>query len=57
MLPLSFRVNVSKTPPSHWLIDSRATEHMALPCKYFTYSPCPSNKKIATTDGTPVAST
>jgi hypothetical protein len=53
-LPLSFGFNVSETAsrPS-WIIDSGATDHMTPSSKQFsTYSPCPSNKKIATADGT-----
>ena len=35
-----------------WVIDSGATNHMTHSSQKFnTYSPCPSNKKIATTDG------
>ena len=46
-------INVSKTLPSLWVLDSRATDHMTPSFKYFsTYSPCPSNKKIATADCT-----
>ncbi|RDX78686.1 hypothetical protein CR513_40998, partial [Mucuna pruriens] len=53
MLPLSFGFNISKALLSLWVLDSRATDHMTPSSKYFsTYSPCPNNKKIATTDGT-----
>ena len=52
--PLSFGLNVSDTPFTHyWILDSGATDHMTPIPKYFsTYSPCPSNKKISTADGT-----
>ncbi|KAL2336894.1 hypothetical protein Fmac_011340 [Flemingia macrophylla] len=52
--PLSFGLNVSDTPfNNYWILDSGATYHMTPLAKHFsTYSPCPSNKKIATTDGT-----
>nr|KYP41064.1 Retrovirus-related Pol polyprotein from transposon TNT 1-94 [Cajanus cajan] len=42
------------TPFTHyWILDSGATDHMTPLPKYFsTYSPCPSNKKISTADGT-----
>nr|KYP63418.1 hypothetical protein KK1_017987 [Cajanus cajan] len=53
MLPISFRFNVSKIIPSLWVLDSGATDHMTPSSKFFsTYFPCPSNKKIATADGT-----
>ena len=38
--------------PNSWIIDSKATEHMTnSSLKFSTYSPCPSNKKIALVDG------
>ena len=38
--------------PNSWIIDSKATEHMTISSlKFSTYSPCPSNKKIALVDG------
>ncbi|RDX92255.1 hypothetical protein CR513_25638, partial [Mucuna pruriens] len=35
-----------------YVLNSGATDHIASSSKYFTYAPCPSNKKIATADGT-----
>ena len=51
--PFSFGLNASETPFKHsWIMDSGATDHMTHSSKFFsTYSPCPSNKKIATADG------
>lgn len=53
-LPLSFGFHVSETPSNlFWILDSGATDHMTPSSKQFsTYSPCPSNKKIVTADGT-----
>lgn len=50
----SFGFNDSDTPFTHyWILDSGATDHMTPLPKYFSiYSPCPSNKKIFTADGT-----
>ncbi|KAK2433017.1 putative mitochondrial protein [Trifolium repens] len=52
--PISFGLNVSNTPSNRcWILDSGATDHMTPLARHFsTYSPCPSNKKIATADGT-----
>nr|KYP44617.1 hypothetical protein KK1_033899 [Cajanus cajan] len=52
--PCSCGFNVSNTPFTHyWILDSGATDHMTpLPKHFSTYSPCPSNKKISTADGT-----
>ncbi|KAJ9543952.1 LOW QUALITY PROTEIN: hypothetical protein OSB04_023659 [Centaurea solstitialis] len=49
----SFGFNVSDLTLKHsWIIDSGATYHMTHSSKRFsTYSPCPSNKKISTADG------
>ncbi|XP_073219751.1 uncharacterized protein [Cicer arietinum] len=48
------KVEGKDTPFTHyWILDSGATDHMTPLPKYFsTYSPCPSNKKISTADGT-----
>jgi len=53
-IPYSLGFNVSDTNFSHsWILDSGATDHMTpLPLYFSTYSPCPSNKKISTADGT-----
>ena len=52
--PFSFGLNVSDTTFNHyWILDSEAIDHITPLAKLFsTYSPCPSNKKIATADGT-----
>ena len=52
--PFSFGLNILDTPFTHyWILDFGATDHMTPLPKYFsTYSPCPSNKKISTADGT-----
>ena len=35
-----------------WILDSGATDHMTFNSKHFTkYNPCPSNRKVQTTDG------
>lgn len=49
----SFGFNVSGLPLKYsWIMDSGATDHMTHSSNLFsTYSPCPSNKKIATADG------
>ncbi|KAK2354846.1 putative mitochondrial protein [Trifolium repens] len=50
----SFGFNASDKPYNqYWILDSGATDHMTpLPTHFSTYSPCPSNKKISTADGT-----
>jgi len=50
---LSHVFNASdKSFPNSWVIDSGTTDHMTHSTqKFSTYSPCPSNKKIATADG------
>jgi len=52
--PFSFGLNASDIPlKQYWILDSGATDHMTpLPTHFFTYSPCPSNKKISIADGT-----
>nr|KYP46425.1 hypothetical protein KK1_032000 [Cajanus cajan] len=53
MLPLSSGFNVSKTLPSHWVLDSKATNYMPPSSTLLSaYSPCSSNKKLAIADGT-----
>ncbi|CAJ2666495.1 unnamed protein product [Trifolium pratense] len=46
--------NASNKPYNqYWILDSGATDHMTpLPTQFSTYSPCLSNKKISTADGT-----
>ncbi|CAJ2663478.1 unnamed protein product [Trifolium pratense] len=46
--------NASDKPYNqYWILDSGATDHMTpLPTQFSTYSPCLSNKKISTADGT-----
>lgn len=53
MLLTSHGLNVSDTPFSNsWIIDSGVTDQMTnLSQNFSTYTPCPSNKKIATADG------
>ena len=45
--------NASDKPfNQYWILDSGATDHMTpLHTHFSTYSPCPSNKKISTADG------
>ena len=49
--PYALNVSISKVA---WVVDSRATNHMTLLSShgFVSYSPCPSNKKIAIVDGT-----
>jgi len=56
---ISFGLNALDAPFTHYLIlDFGSTDHVTLLPKYFsTYSPCPSNKKISTTDGKFIATT
>lgn len=51
--PISLGINVSdKDIRNSWVIDSGATDHMAHSSLLFTtYTPCPSNQKIAMADG------
>ena len=51
--PTSIGLNVSsETFSNSWVMDSGATDHMTnLLNGFFTYLPCPSSRKIATTDG------
>ena len=47
-----YALNVS-TSKGTWIVDSGATDHMTQSSHGFiSYNPCPSNKKIATADGT-----
>src|ERR1044072_3289719 len=52
--PFSFGLNASDTHYNQfWILDSGATDHMTpLPNHFSSYSPCSSNKKISTADGT-----
>ena len=54
IVPTSFTLSVSNiNRTTTWLVDSGATDHMTQSAHEFvTYSPCSSNKKIATADGT-----
>ena len=49
----SFGLNASdKNYNPYWILDFGATDHMApLPKHFSSYTPCPSNKKISTADG------
>jgi len=49
----SFGLNVSdKNYNPYWILDFGATDHMTpLPNHFSSYTPCPSNKKISTADG------
>jgi len=49
----SFGLNASdKNYNPYWILDSGATDHMIpLPKHFSSYTPCPSNKKISTADG------
>ncbi|TXG47841.1 hypothetical protein EZV62_027135 [Acer yangbiense] len=54
IVPTSFTLSVSNiNRTTTWLVDSGATDHMTQSAHEFvTYSPCSSNKNIATADGT-----
>jgi len=49
----SVRFNTSDKPSNrYWRLDSGVTDHTTpIPTHFSTYSPCPRNKKISTTDG------
>ena len=49
----SFGLNASnKNYNPYWILDSGAIDHMTPQPKHFSsYTPCPSNKKISTADG------
>ena len=51
--PISIGLDVSdETFINYWVMDSEATNHMTHSSqKFSTYTPCPSNRKMATTDG------
>ena len=53
ILPYSISLNASDTSyDKPWITDSGATDHMTFESSLFiTYSPCPSNTKVVTIDG------
>jgi transposase InsO family protein len=51
-ISLSSSSNASDVFPNSWILDSGATDHMTNSSHQFTsYTPCPSNRKITTADG------
>ena len=55
----SFGLNASnKNYHPYWILDSGATDHMTPQPKHFSsYTPCPSNQKISTADGSLMTAT